>query len=136
LRGEAVGMGFALEVLPARVDVGALLVEALGQSEQGEVAVVEVHRQTRKDSPQPQRSRSFGLLNRKPSLRPSRTKSSSVPSMYARLFGSTMSFTPWFSNTTSSGATSSTYSSLYARPEQPVVLTPRRTPTPLPRLAR
>ncbi|MFM8692989.1 MAG: iron-sulfur cluster co-chaperone HscB C-terminal domain-containing protein [Limnohabitans sp.] len=36
---------------------------------------------TRNDSPQPQRSRSLGLLKRKPSLRPSRTKSSSVPSM-------------------------------------------------------
>ncbi len=37
--------------------------------------------QTRKLSPQPQRSRSLGLLNLKPSFSPSRTKSSSVPSM-------------------------------------------------------
>src|SRR4051812_20789854 len=37
-------------------------------------------RQTLKDSPQPQRSFSLGLLNLKPSLRPSFTKSSSVPS--------------------------------------------------------
>jgi hypothetical protein len=32
-------------------------------------------------SPQPQRSRSLGLLKRKPSFNPSRTKSSWVPSM-------------------------------------------------------
>src|ERR1700674_5014693 len=31
---------------------------------------------------------------------------------------------------------SSAYSSLYARPEQPVVRTPRRRPTPFPRLVR
>ena len=37
--------------------------------------------QTRKDSPQPQRSFSRGLWNLKPSFRPSRTKSNSVPSM-------------------------------------------------------
>ena len=36
---------------------------------------------TRNDSPQPQRSFSRGLWNLKPSFRPSRTKSSSVPSM-------------------------------------------------------
>ena len=36
--------------------------------------------QTRKDSPQPQRSFSRGLWNLNPSLSPSRTKSSSVPS--------------------------------------------------------
>ena len=34
----------------------------------------------------------------------------------------------------SSGVKSSTYSSLYASPEQPVVFTPNRTPKPLPRL--
>jgi Leucine-rich repeat (LRR) protein len=39
-----------------------------------------IHCQTLKDSPQPQRSRSLGLLNLKPSFKPSRTKSSSVPS--------------------------------------------------------
>jgi hypothetical protein len=36
---------------------------------------------TRNDSPQPQRSFSRGLWNLKPSFKPSRTKSSSVPSM-------------------------------------------------------
>src|SRR5205823_6904914 len=67
---------------------------------------------TRNDSPQPQRSFSRGLRNLKPSFRPSRTKSSSVPSMYGRLFGSTSTLTPWPSKITSSGATSSAYSSL------------------------
>src|SRR3989338_6026964 len=36
----------------------------------------------------------------------------------------------------SSGLASSANSSVYAMPEQPVVLTPKRRPTPLPRLAR
>ena len=104
LRRETVRMGLALQFLPARVDRGAVLREPLGQAEQLEVAglQVEVHRcdkktagmgceggllldwrgrQTLKLSPQPQRSRSLGLLNRKPSFRPSRTKSSCVPSM-------------------------------------------------------
>src|SRR5215475_5342120 len=47
-----------------------------------------------------------------------------------------MTLTPLHSNTWSSGASSSTYSSLYARPEQPVVRTPTRRPTPLPRRVR
>src|ERR1700739_4302967 len=54
---------------------------------------------TRNDSPQPHSSFTFGLLNLKPSFNPSRAKSSSVPSMYARLFGSTTTFTPLLSNT-------------------------------------
>src|ERR1700760_252842 len=91
---------------------------------------------TRNDSPQPHSSLAFGLLNLKPSFNPSRAKSSSVPSIYARLFGSTTTFTPLHSNTSSSGASSSTYSSLYARPEQPVVRTPTRSPTPFPRRDR
>src|SRR3569833_2351928 len=53
--------------------------------------------------------------------------------MYGRLFGSTNTFTPCDSNTISSPDCSSTYSSLYARPEQPVVRTPKRRPIPLPR---
>src|SRR5688572_8581684 len=56
--------------------------------------------------------------------------------MYGRLFGSTTTLTPWLSNSWSSGFTASTNSSLYAMPEQPEVRTPRRRPTPLPRLAR
>src|SRR3546814_4773948 len=38
-------------------------------------------------SPQPHSPRTFGLLNLKPSLSPSRTKSSSVPSRYTKLLG-------------------------------------------------
>ena len=51
-------------------------------------------RQTLNDSPQPHSLLTFGLLNRNPSFRPSRTKSSSVPSMYGRLLGSTKTRTP------------------------------------------
>src|SRR5690606_27966604 len=47
-----------------------------------------------------------------------------------------MTLTPWLSKTASSAATSSTNSSTYASPEQPVVRTPRRTPSPLPRPSR
>src|SRR5206468_1407781 len=108
---ETVGVDLRLQRLPACIDIAALLFESLREAEQREVVVVELHH-TRNDSPQPQRSFSRGLWNLKPSLRPSRTKSSSVPSMYGRLFGSTSTFTPWPSNTTSSGATSSAYSSL------------------------
>ena len=36
-------MGFALQLLPARVDGGAVLRELLGQAEQVEVAGLEVH---------------------------------------------------------------------------------------------
>src|SRR5205085_10081531 len=128
LRGEAVRMGFALQVLPALIDAGKVLRELLGYAEELEIGRLEVH--TRKDSPQPQRSRSLGLLNLKPSFSPSRTKSSSVPSRYARLFGSISTRTPFDSNAWSSGWISSANSSLYARPEQPVVRTPRRRPTP------
>jgi hypothetical protein len=82
---------------PARVDVGAVLGRC-GRPN-SEVVVGQAHGenkakgavsprlssvsegQTRKDSPQPQRSFSRGLWNLKPSFRPSRTKSSSVPSM-------------------------------------------------------
>src|SRR6185436_13137154 len=93
-------------------------------------------RQTLNDSPHPQASLTLGLLNLNPSFRPSRAKSSSVPSRYGRLFGSITTLTPWLSNCRSSGETASAYSSLYAMPEQPVVRTPRRSATPLPRLAR
>src|SRR6185295_14704504 len=92
--------------------------------------------QTLKDSPQPHESCTLGLLNLKPSFSPSRAKSSSVPSRYGRLFGSTITCTPWLSKRRSSVRTSSAYSSLYASPEQPDVRTPSRSPTPLPRLAR
>src|SRR5437870_6007319 len=104
-----------------------------GRSQRGATARP---RQTRNDSPQPQRSRSLGLLNRKPSFSPSRTKSSSVPSMNARLFGSTTIRTPCVSNVWSPGSIWSTYSNLYAMPEQPLVRTPRRSATPFPRRAR
>src|SRR6476661_1829507 len=107
---EAIGMHLALQLLPAGVERRAVLRKLLGHSEQREIRILEIH--TLNDSPQPQRSRSFGLLNLKPSFRPSRTKSSCVPSMYARLLGSTSTLTPWFSKTMSSGPASSTYSSL------------------------
>src|SRR4029077_1432226 len=111
-------------------------IERVAGREPEELEVIaECGSQTLKDSPQPQRSFSFGLLNLKPSFRPSRAKSSSVPSRYARLLGSISTRTPLLSNVTSSGWISSANSSLYARPEQPVVFTPRRRPTPLPRLA-
>src|ERR1700682_338075 len=87
-------------------------------------------------SPQPHSSFTFGLLNLKPSFKPSRVKSSSVPSRYGMLFGSTITVTPWLWNRWSSGRMSSAYSSLYASPEHPVVRTPRRKPTPFPRLVR
>src|SRR5512132_1221671 len=67
--------------------------------------------QTLNDSPHPHASCTFGLLNLKPSFNPSRAKSSWVPSRYGRLFGSTMTRTPWLSNCESSGRTSSAYSS-------------------------
>ena len=79
LRRKAVRVGFALQFFPPRVNGCAVLRKLRGQAEQLEISRLEIH--TRKDSPQPQRSRSFGLLNLKPSFRPSRTKSSSVPSM-------------------------------------------------------
>src|SRR5690606_40710255 len=47
-----------------------------------------------------------------------------------------MTFMPKLSNTSSSGCNSSTNSSTYAIPEQPVVRTPRRMPSPLPRPSR
>src|SRR5690606_19037601 len=68
--------------------------------------------QTVKDSPQPQLAFSLGLTNLKPSLSPSRTKSTSVPSMYCMLSGSTNSLTPCCSNSRSSARASSTYSIL------------------------
>src|ERR1700719_2092836 len=49
-------------------------------------------------SPQPHSSFTFGLLNLKPSFKPSRVKSSSVPSRYGMLLGSTMTVTPWLLN--------------------------------------
>ena len=75
----AVGVTAALQFLPSLVDSGEVLRELFGQAEELEIVGLEVH--TRKDSPQPQRSRSLGLLNLKPSFRPSRTKSSCVPSI-------------------------------------------------------
>ena len=80
LGGKTVGMGFALQSLPELIKLGAVERELLRQPEQLEIVGLQGFH-TRKDSPQPQRSRSLGLLKRKPSFRPSRTKSSSVPSM-------------------------------------------------------
>ncbi len=100
---EAVGVHLGLERSPARVELAAVKREPARQPEQREVVDGErrVHetrraraagppipseaplreaRQTRNDSPQPQRSFSRGLWNLKPSFRPSRTKSSWVPS--------------------------------------------------------
>src|SRR5439155_26896853 len=54
--------------------------------------------QTLNDSPQPHASLTLGLLNLKPSFKPSRAKSSSVPARYGRLFGSMITLTPWLSN--------------------------------------
>src|SRR5512143_4055276 len=68
--------------------------------------------QTLKLSPQPHASLTFGLVKRKPSFRPARVKSSSIPSRYGRLFGSTTTVTPWLSKRRSSGRNSSAYSSL------------------------
>ena len=103
--GKAVRVYAGLQGLPGAVQLGALQRKAARQAQQGEVVSVDIHgrskyetppgaglrstqaasrggqAQTRKDSPQPQRSRSLGLLNLNPSLRPSRTKSSWVPSM-------------------------------------------------------
>ena len=76
---KTVGVRLSLQLLPAGIDLGRILLEPGGKTKQLEVVAVEIH--TRKDSPQPQRSRSFGLMNLKPSLSPSRTKSSCVPSM-------------------------------------------------------
>src|SRR5690606_30980025 len=81
LGGEAVRMGLALQRLPAFVDRGAVLLEPLRQPEEFEVAVAQVHCQTRKLSPQPQRSRCLGLWKLEPSFGPSRTKSGSGRSM-------------------------------------------------------
>jgi ATP-dependent DNA ligase len=90
LGGEAVGVHLGLQRAPAAVEFAAVQRVPARQAEEGEVVVVELHGrsrcrgtrrpQTRNDSPQPQRSFSRGLLNLKPSFRPSRTKSSSVPS--------------------------------------------------------
>ena len=54
----------------------------------------------------------IGVVEAEPSFRPRGQKSSSVPSMYGRLFGSTITLMPCDSNTLSSGSSSSTYSSL------------------------
>src|SRR5690554_6819014 len=68
--------------------------------------------QTMNDSPQPQLAFSLGFTNLNPSLSPSRTKSTSVPSIYCMLSGSTNSLTPCCSKSRSSGRASSTYSIL------------------------
>ena len=84
-------MQFDLQRAEAAVEFAAVDAEVARQSEQGEMiargfpgarrAVGKPGHQTWKLSPQPQASLTFGLLNLKPSLSPSRTKSSSVPSM-------------------------------------------------------
>lgn len=102
LGSKTVGMRLALKLFPARVERGTVLREGLRNCEQFEIGVLKVHGnkkppahdmvaavgaasdardQILKLSPQPQRSRSFGLMNLKPSFKPSRTKSSLVPSM-------------------------------------------------------
>ncbi|MGZ5035929.1 MAG: hypothetical protein ACXWGT_03885 [Usitatibacter sp.] len=73
-------MDLRLQTAVAALERRRVDAEARRQAEQLEVVAREVGSRTLNDSPQPQRSFSFGLLNLNPSLRPSRTKSSSVPS--------------------------------------------------------
>ena len=77
---EAVRVYAPLELAVARLELGRIERVRRGEAQQLEVVAREGRRQTLNDSPHPQRSFSLGLLNLKPSLRPSRTKSSSVPS--------------------------------------------------------
>ena len=77
--GEAIRMDLCLNVAIAGIEVRQIEPKATVQSEQGEVVGSEIH-QTLNDSPQPHWSFTFGLLNLKPSFRPSRAKSSSIPS--------------------------------------------------------
>ena len=79
MRGKFIGMGFALEFFPTRIDSDTVLCKLLRQAKQLKVIGLQVH--TRNDSPQPHLSRSLGLLKRKPSFKPSRTKSNWVPSI-------------------------------------------------------
>ena len=78
--GKTIRVSFALLGFPACIELCAVLLEPRRHVKQLEIVGLQGNH-TRKDSPQPQRSRSLGLLKRKPSFRPSRTKSSSVPSM-------------------------------------------------------
>ena len=110
-----VGMHLTLQCVVGAIEHRRIEAEALGEAKQLEMvaeksiidrgtrrkragpgvgtAPVDVT-QTLKDSPQPQASLTLGLLNLKPSFRPSRAKSSSVPSRNGRLFGSTTTVTP------------------------------------------
>ena len=114
--GETIGVHPSLQLAVRGVERRGIEAEALVEAEEREVVVLEIHvetvgpsknkaagpprfvtataRQMRKLSPQPHSSLTLGFLNLKPSFSPSRAKSSSVPSMYGRLLGSTYTFTP------------------------------------------
>src|SRR5207244_7493604 len=104
LRRKLVGVRLTLQGFPAGIKRSAVLRKLHGNTKKFVVVGLKIHvskkpparsvlaaqqwlrtgakkYQTRKLSPQPQRSRSFGLMNLKPSFKPSRTKSSWVPSM-------------------------------------------------------
>src|SRR4029453_11557714 len=120
--GMAVGMHFTLQCAIGAVKHRGVEMETRRQAEELEMVAGEIDhgrrkfifgkvarpgegacwRQTLKLSPHPHASLTFGLLNLKPSFKPSRAKSSSIPSRYGRLLGSTIPPTPLPQKVTSS----------------------------------
>src|SRR5215831_1669655 len=97
--GEAIRVHPSLQGAISGIErVARRRVEAISprQAEEREVVLREVD-QTLKLSPQPHSSFTLGLLNLNPSFNPSRAKSSSVPSRYGMLLGSTTTVMPWLS---------------------------------------
>src|SRR5690606_2637880 len=79
--GESIRMNLACQLTVTCRQLFQVDTKARLQVEQGEMAgITHSGPQTLKLSPQPHSPRTLGLLNLKPSLRPSLTKSSSVPS--------------------------------------------------------